>query len=60
MAVRKVKLPNNIVADIWDARIPGIDIEPIENSSNVITSDAVFAAIQKVSGAKISYGTTSY
>lgn len=45
MAIKKVKLPNNTVVDINDARIPGIDNTPISGSSNPVSSDGVYSAL---------------
>lgn len=58
MAVKKVKIGNNQALDIHDARISGVDTSPVSNSGNVITSGAVYTAID--SRAKISCGTTAY
>ena len=43
MAVSKVKLPDNSVHDIHDARITGVDSTPTSGSTNVITSGAVYS-----------------
>lgn len=48
MSISKVKLPDNSVEDIHDARIPGVDSTPTSGSSNVITSGGVYAAIPDV------------
>lgn len=45
MAIKKVKLPNNTVVDINDARIPGVDNAPTSGSSNVVTSGGVATAL---------------
>lgn len=48
MAIKKVKLPNNTVVDINDARIPGVDTTPTSGSMNVVTSGGVFESIPTV------------
>lgn len=61
MAVRKIKIGNNQALDIHDARISGVDTSPVSGSENVITSGAVYTAINNISsGGKVSCGTTSY
>ena len=44
MAIKKVKLPNNSVENINDARISGIDTTPTPGSTNVVTSGGVYSA----------------
>lgn len=48
MAIKKVKLPNNSVVDINDARISGIDTTPTSGSTNVVTSGGVYSAFGNV------------
>lgn len=45
MAIKKVKLPNNTVVDINDARIPGVDNAPTSGSSNLVSSGGVYSAL---------------
>lgn len=47
MAIKKVKLPNNTVVDINDARIPGVDSTPTSGSTNVVTSGGVKTALDE-------------
>lgn len=57
MAIKKVKLPNNTVVDINDARIPGIDSSPTANSTNLVTSGGVKAALTNGSVTKVGTAT---
>jgi hypothetical protein len=50
MAISKVKLPDNTTQDLHDSRIPGVDTTVTSGSSNVVTSGAVFTAIQNSGG----------
>ena len=43
--LNKIKLPDNTVLDINDARIPGVDSTPTQSSTNVVTSGGVYSAI---------------
>jgi len=45
MALKKIKLPDNSVVEIQDSRISGIDSTPTSESTNVVTSGGVAAAI---------------
>lgn len=54
MAIKKVKLPNNSVENINDARISGIDTTPTSGSTNVVTSGGVKTALDGM----IPYGAT--
>lgn len=45
MAISKIKLPDNTIHDVHDSRITGIDTEPTSESTNVITSGAVYDAL---------------
>ena len=57
MAIKKVKLPNNTVVDINDARIPGVDSTPTSGSTNVVTSGGVQAALTNGSVTKVGTAT---
>lgn len=43
--VNKIKLPDNTVVDINDARFSSIDSTPIQNSTNPINGGAVYTAL---------------
>lgn len=44
--VSKIKLPDNSVVNIKDARITGVDTTPTSGSTNVVTSGGVYTAIE--------------
>ena len=46
--VSKIKLPDNTEVVIKDSRITGIDSSPTESSTNIITSGAVYTAINSI------------
>lgn len=48
--ISKIKLPNNSVVNIKDARITGVDSTPTSNSTNVVESGGVYSAIQSAIG----------
>ena len=58
MAVNKIKLPNNTVQDIHDARIPGVDSTPTSGSTNVVTSDGIKAYVDGLTGNLTNLETT--
>ncbi len=41
-SINKIKLPNGTTYDVNDARIPGIDSTPTDNSQNVVTSTGIY------------------
>lgn len=43
--ISKIKLPNNSVVNIKDARITGVDTTPTSGSTNVVTSGGVHASL---------------
>ena len=43
--VRKIKLPNNTILDVNDARFSSIDSSPTQNSSNPVQSGGVLTAL---------------
>lgn len=45
--VSKIKLPNNSVVNIKDARITGVDTTPTSGSMNVVTSGGVYTALDR-------------
>lgn len=55
MAISKVKLPNNTTEDVHDSRITGVDNAPASGSTNVITSGAVYTALQNVTPEGVEY-----
>lgn len=62
--ISKIKLPNNSVVNIKDARITGVDTEPTSGSTNVVTSGGIHSAIQsaissvyKYKGTKANYAS---
>ena len=59
MAIKKVKLPNNTVVDINDARIPGVDSTPTSGSTNIVTSSGVYAALQNILSQIVSFDSVS-
>ena len=44
--ISKIKLPNNSVVNIKDARITGVDSTPTSGSTNVVTSGGISDAIE--------------
>ena len=48
--ISKIKLPDNSVVNIKDARITGVDTTPTSGSTNVITSGGVYDSIQSAVG----------
>lgn len=45
--ISKIKLPDNSVVNIKDARITGVDTTPTSGSTNVITSGGVYTALDR-------------
>ena len=56
--INKIKLPDDTVIDIHDIRIGGVDTTPTNNSNNVITSGAVYSAINNLTDTKNTAGST--
>ena len=56
-AIKKVKLPNGTTYDINDVRISGIDSTPTANSTNLVTSGGVKAALTNGSVTKLGTST---
>lgn len=46
--ISKIKLPNNSVVNIKDARITGVDTTPTSGSANVVSSGGVYAELADV------------
>lgn len=46
--ISKIKLPNNSVVNIKDARIAGVDTTPTSGSTNVVSSGGVYAELVDV------------
>lgn len=44
-AIKKIVLPDGIVHQIKDSRIPGVDNTPTSGSDNVVTSGGVYASL---------------
>lgn len=59
MAIKKVKLPNNTVVDINDARIPGVDTTPTSGSTNIVTSSGVYDALQNILSQIVGFDSVS-
>lgn len=58
--ISKIKLPNNSVVNIKDARITGVDTEPTSGSDNVVTSGGVYAEFVDVVHEGALIGSESY